>query len=215
MAGHLSGVSARIQAEERKVIATHCHMHSLNLAVQETCSDNPLMRDFLCLLSDLVGFLRDSPKRCQTAKQKAVTLMCPIKNIRPLCPTRFSVKFRAIDAAKVQKLVHIETLKAIMDESKDRKIKATASGFLRRLHEFDYYFALVVAHTLFGITDRLSTQLQSSTISIGDSFELTKFALSEIANHRSEPRFMKIWEEANQIADEVGVSSRYSLNIQC
>jgi hypothetical protein len=165
------------------------------------------MRDFLYLLHDLLGFFRDSPKRSQIVKEKAEILKCERKNIRPLCPTRFTVKFRAIDAAKTQRVVHIETLKEIMEISKDKKIQATASGFLKRLHDFDYYFALSVAHSLFEITDRLSQQLQSSKISIGNSIELTKFALSEIAKYRSEEFFLKMWGQAKEMSDEVGVSS--------
>ena len=35
MAGHLSGVAARIQQEEPKALFVHCFAHSVNLCLQE------------------------------------------------------------------------------------------------------------------------------------------------------------------------------------
>jgi len=76
-------------------------MHCVNLAVQDSLEAVSFMRDFLALIGDLISFLRHSPKdRCATLRQIAVDLDCPRTFIRPLCPTHFTVRHRAIDGVK-------------------------------------------------------------------------------------------------------------------
>ena len=107
MSGQLTGVTARILQLQPKAIYTHCQMHSLNLAIQDSINKIPSFRNFLQLVHNLSTFLRDSPKRCETVKKIAAEIQCSFSNIRPLCPTRFTMKFRAIDAIKNQPALHL------------------------------------------------------------------------------------------------------------
>ena len=54
-----------------------------------------------------------------------------------------------------------------MNESKEASISVNASGYLRRLVEFEFYIALTFALPVFEITVRLATQLQGKTVSAG------------------------------------------------
>ena len=57
-----------------------------------------------------------------------------------------------------------EALEAISSNTSDKKIQAIVSGFLRRLTDFDFYFCLLLSHSLFEKTDILSKQLQNTRV---------------------------------------------------
>jgi hypothetical protein len=120
-------------------------MHSVNQAVQETVVTVPLMRDFLQFVNELITFLRDSPKRCEIVKKIAEALKCPQTSVRPLCPTRFTVKFSTIDGLHQLLTVLPQVLTTIEEGSSDISSSSKASGFLRRLDDFVFYLALTIA----------------------------------------------------------------------
>ena len=78
------GVAGRICAVAKRAVHTHCHMHCVNLAVQDALTAVSFMRDFLNFIHDLIVFLRNSPKRCATIRQIATDHERPQTNIRPL-----------------------------------------------------------------------------------------------------------------------------------
>lgn len=96
MSGVKTGVATRTSLVEPRALPTHCHMHSLNLSVQETVAAIPFIRDFMSLFQDLVVFIRDSQKRMAEIKKLAEDHGCALTSVRPLCPTKMTVKFDAI-----------------------------------------------------------------------------------------------------------------------
>nr|XP_054755848.1 protein FAM200C-like [Lytechinus pictus] len=85
--GKRSGVASRLQEENERITTTHCHMHCINLAVQDMVKNIPKLRNFLTTVTDLINFFRDSPKRCAIVKTVAEALGSPQTHVRPLCPT--------------------------------------------------------------------------------------------------------------------------------
>ena len=207
MSGHVSGVAACILNLEPRAVFTHCQMHSLNLAVQDCISEIPNLRDFLALVQDLLVFLRDSPKRRQTLAVAASvdcdqTAPTPT-NIRPLCPTRMTMRFHALDG--LMKQVHIlqDVLDEIAGDTNDRGIQAKVSGYLRRLNDFEFYFCLIVSHCLFEKTDILSKQLQSTKVSTGEGISLCKVTKAKLSEMRNDTCFDDIWKKVEEIAASV------------
>lgn len=94
MSGIKNGVAARVQLENPKTMYAYCHMHCLNLCVQDTVSDIPMIRDFMNNFLELTNFIRHSPKRM--AQLRALNLLenteSSTQTLRPLCPTRMTVK---------------------------------------------------------------------------------------------------------------------------
>lgn len=201
--GQHAGVAVKMQAKQPKIIVTHCHMHCVNLAVQETVSSVSIMRNFLQLVMDLINFFRESPKRCAIVRNVAESLKCSQSHIRPLCPTRFTVKYRAIESISKQLSVLQTALMTINNEYTENKLRAHACGFMKRLSEFEFFFCLQVSLLLFELTDRLSTQLQSPRLSAGESVNLVKFCIDEIEKHRCDNGFDKIWQKANSASADM------------
>ena len=99
-------------------------MCCVNLPVQETVSSAPIKRNFLQFVIDLIYFFRESPKRCAIVKNVAESLKCTQSHIRPLCPTRFTVKYRAIESISKNLLILQEAMTTINYEYSDNKARA-------------------------------------------------------------------------------------------
>lgn len=139
MSGRKTGLAARICDIEPRALSTHCHMHSINLSVQQTVCQNAIMRDFMSLVQDLIVFLRNSPQRRALFKRLGSQNDISQKQIRPLCPTRFTVKYWGLDSLKCICETILETLPEIIARTNDIKVKSTVSGFMKALSEFEYY----------------------------------------------------------------------------
>ena len=189
MSGHISGVAARILQTESRAVFTHCQMHSLNLAIQDTMSSISQFRDFFNLMQELVVFLRDSSQRCEIVKTVALQVKCSQNNIRPLCPTRFTMKFRALDGLLKQLEILPLALNEISENTSDSKMKSLVSGFDRRIHEHDFLFCLLLAHKIFEKTDILSKRLQDPKVSSGEGIKLCQITSTCIKKLRSTEAF--------------------------
>jgi len=66
----------------------------------------------------------------------------------------------------------VAAVNAIERESKEASIRVNASGYLRRIAEFEFYIALTFALPVFEISDRLATQLQGKAVSAGQGADL-------------------------------------------
>ena len=209
MSGHVSGTASRISKLEHRATYTHCQMHSLNLAIQDTLSHLPFLRDFLSLVKDLVVFLRDSPKRCSIVKKVASEVSCAQTHIRPLCPTRFSMNFHSFDGLKKQLAFIPDALDEVENSTGDFQIKATASGFQKRLKEFEFMFSLLVSHEVFEVTDNLSKQLQSPQVSAGEGVELCEFTVKALQALRSDDIYDSLWMDCKTAAEEMDMDPPY------
>ena len=200
--GRISGVAAKFKEIQPKAVLTHCQMHCVNLAVQDTVSSVAIMRDFLILVTDLINFLRDSPKRLALVKTIANKLGCSQTTVRPLCPTRFTVKMKALEGISNQVHEIQQVLLQVEEECCDVKVQSRANGLKRRIEEFDFHFCLCVSLKLFYVTDRLSAELQSKAVSAGGCRQLVQFAIDELQHSHSDNVLDRVWAEACSRAEE-------------
>ena len=92
MSGRLSRVRARISAEYPKALYIHCFCHSLNLAVQDCSRRIPLMRNTLDTIQELSNLIEYSAKRKALLEKIQCNFDVGGVTLRPLCPTRWTVK---------------------------------------------------------------------------------------------------------------------------
>ena len=126
----------------------------------------------------------------------AENLGCSQTTVRPLCPTRFTVKMKALEGISNQVHTLQEVLMQIAEESCDIKIQSHANGIKRRMEEFDFHFCLCVSLKLFDVTDRLSRQLQCKALSAGSGMQLVQFAIDELQHSHNDDMFAKVWADA-------------------
>ena len=113
MSGHISGVAARIQECELTAIFVHCLAHCTNLCLQKVGSQVVCVQDSLNLVMELSQLIRFSPKRSSlfAVLQAQVSPTAPA--LKPLCPTRWTVRMRAIKAVLVNYQLLLDALEVI------------------------------------------------------------------------------------------------------
>ena len=93
----------------------------------------------------------------------------------------------------------LRSLEIIEAEATDKSIRATANGYLRRLEDFDFYFALQLSCRLFELTDRLSKQLQGESVCVGEGIQLVNHAINELSDLRADDMFSAVWDETEKL----------------
>ncbi len=98
MAGHLTGVATRIQTEEPRALFVYCMAHCLNLCLQDCARKCHCVRDAMDLSAELASLIRASPKRLALFQRLKDELAPGTPGLKPLCPTRWTVRTGALDA---------------------------------------------------------------------------------------------------------------------
>ena len=112
MSGRLSGVATRIQQDEPKALYVHCTAHSVNLCMQECAKQCKVIRDALSLVNEICNFIKLSPKRLALFDNMQESSSVSSPSLKPLCPTRWTVRASAISSV----LMNYKVLQDALDE---------------------------------------------------------------------------------------------------
>ena len=199
MSGRLSGVQARISAQYPKAMYIHCFCHSLNLAVQDSSRNIALIRSTLDVLQELSNLIRFSPKRKALLERMRHDLGKEAHSLRPLCPTRWTVKHKAFESVLTNYEPLLETLEAISngsDGSSCLEVRSKAGGIYHSLQTFDLFFGVMLSERLFGITDSLSSSLQGKNITAFDAKHAAETVCKTLTGLRTDSEFDAFWKSA-------------------
>lgn len=83
--GRLTGLQARVREIEPRALYVHCSAHNLNLCVQDSLEDIPIVRNVIGTVKESINFIRDSPKRMVEFKEEQTD---DSPSLVKLCPTR-------------------------------------------------------------------------------------------------------------------------------
>ena len=135
MSGHLLGVAAQIKSEQPAALHVHCLAHCFNLCLQDAARICHHVRDALELIIELVKLIKYSPKRSSLFQSLKSQVSPDTSDIRPLCPTRWTVCTGAIGAV----LSNYSTLCTVLEEVNSTgrdEYAMKAGGILRMLEKF-------------------------------------------------------------------------------
>ena len=169
MAGHLNGLAVRLQSEEHRMLHVHCMAHCLNLCLQDCSRNCCCIRDALDLTSELNSLIRASPKRLSLFHQLKNELSYSTPGLKPLCPTRWTVRTGALDAVIKNYAVICSELEQISKDSCGEPSRK-ASGLLALMEKFSTYYGLKLSFLVFSATEQLSKILQSSSITAHEAY---------------------------------------------
>uniref|UniRef100_H3ASM7 Uncharacterized protein n=1 Tax=Latimeria chalumnae TaxID=7897 RepID=H3ASM7_LATCH len=138
VSGVLSGLQARVKAEEPRAVYVHRMAHSLNLVVQDVMQHILFGRNFLTMIRELIICIPISPKKfaCIEALQKTEDTA---QRLHPFCPTRWCLhvtSLRSVDS-------NYATLLKFLDEIGNSDVTDTgakAHRFLTQLQKFNTFF---------------------------------------------------------------------------
>ena len=103
MLGHIRGVAACIQKDEPSAIHVHCLAHCTNLCLQTIVRQVAPVRDALELVREVSQLIRFSPKRLSLFESMQSQLSQRSPSLKPLCPTRWTVRTGAINSVLTMK----------------------------------------------------------------------------------------------------------------
>lgn len=189
MSGAFRGVQARVKELQPLAVYVHCYAHSLNLVLQETARQVPIIRDSLEYLH------RAAVLMGRSAKRKSI-LHAWSAAIKPICPTRWSVRAQAVTTA----LDHYEGILNALDEvatdSTNEASCVEASCLHAQFSNTQMFFCLLVAQAVFQPADRLSTALQSVKMTATSGLEAVKATHAMISSLRTDASFDKFIDKA-------------------
>lgn len=165
VAGIHSGLQKKIRVLENRALFVHCQAHSLNLVTQDSIKNVPAARDAMNLLREIIGFIKHSPKRLEWFKGFQDEHS---KNLRPLCPTRWVMRYSSLQSL----LSNYSNVIAFLDQfsSQDSSEAATkASGFLRYLEQSDTLVMVELLCLIFQHLSAANKALQGKTLHLKDS----------------------------------------------
>ena len=136
---------------------------------------------------ELSQLIRFSPKRSSlfTALQAQVSPSAP--TLKPLCPTRWTVRTKAIEAVLANYKLLLDALEAIQEGKDEYAMKA--NGFLNSMLKFSTYFGLKLSHFIFSATEQLSITLQGKDTTIQDAVQASKLAVSFLKRQRCDDAY--------------------------
>lgn len=206
MSGHLTGVAKQIQNQYPSSISVHCFAHCINLSVQDVTKKCSAIRDSMDLVTEIEKLICLSPKRKHLFMQKKLqetNLSSP--NLRPICPTRWTVRTYAIESVIQNYKVLQDVLDDIHTNTND-EYSRRAGGQLAMMEKFSTYFGLKLSHLIFAASEQLSISIQGKNTSAQDAIRASKATVSYFERQRNDSVFSDFYDavcaEAKDLTDE-------------
>ena len=144
-----------------------------------------------------------SPKRLAIFQHLQKESSPSLPSIKPLCPTRWTVRTSAVDSVLKNYLVLMEALEKISEDSCTSDARAKVSTCME---QFRTYFGLRMCHLVFSATEQLATTLQGKTITAEVATQARDAAMAYLERQRCEEAFdcfyKSVVQEASDKTDE-------------
>ena len=186
--GHLNGVAMKFQDEVPQAITVHCFAHCLNLCLQDSCRQLKPLRDAMDLVKEVASLITNSPKRQVIFEKIQSNFGASNKSVKPLCPTRWTVRTGAIAVILENYNALIDTMEEV-NESGNDDYSRRAGGVVSLMAKFETFFGLELAHMLFAATEQLSTSIQNKDTCVKDAIHGSKMVISFLDRQRHEDSY--------------------------
>ena len=167
MSGHLRGVATRIEQVQPNAIMVHCLAHCTNLCLQSVSTKVIYVREALDVVKGISDLIRHSPKRSALLDSLKAQVIASTPSLKPLCPTRWTVRTSAFNAVLSNYSILLEALENIQQGSDEYATKAT--GFINSMEKFSTYFGIKISYLVFSAIEQLSITLQGKDTTIQEA----------------------------------------------
>ena len=202
MAGYLTGVAKRIQDEEPRALFVHCMAHCLNLCLQDCASSCHCVREALALTSELSTLIRASPKRLGLFERIQSELAPNSPGLKPLCPTRWTVRTAALNAVIKNYAVISCELETIGKEAYGEPSRKSC-GLLAMMDKYGVYFGLKLSHMIFSVSEQLSVTLQRKDINAQEAIKAAAQTKHFFSRQRSDGAFKEFFQATSKEAENL------------
>ena len=108
-------------------------------------------------------------------------------SLRPLCPTRWTVRHSAISSIFVSYQALISTLEVIQQGHDEYAAKGR--GLLVQMESFDIFFSLKLGHLIFAAAEQFSINLQAKDTTVGEGLRGSQLLSSYYTSLRTDEKF--------------------------
>ena len=199
MAGARAGVAVKIQELEPRAVFTHCYGHVLNLAVNDTITKVPKMKDCLDTCYEIVKLIKFSPKREAMLSQLKEEMGSDAPGVRTLCPTRWTVLAESLYSI-LANYDHILLLwETGVHETSNTEMKARILGVRSQMQSFNFLFCIVLSEMILRHTDKLSKTLQQPNLSSIEGHDIAMLTVKTLEGLRNENDFELLWQNIEKM----------------
>eukprot|EP00731_Ephydatia_muelleri_P007396 Em0003g1644a len=199
MAGARAGVAVKIQELEPRAVFTHCYGHVLNLAVNDTITKVPKMKDCLDTCYEIVKLIKFSPKREAMLSQLKEEMGSDAPGVRTLCPTRWTVLAESLYSI-LANYDHILLLwETGVHETSNTEMKARILGVRSQMQSFNFLFCIVLSEMILRHTDKLSKTLQQPNLSSIEGHDIAMLTVKTLEGLRNENDFELFWQNIEKM----------------
>lgn len=180
MSGAEKGAQSILMEKQPLAYYTHCSAHCVNL-VAKAVADIPFIRDAVSTVNELGVLFSRTIKFRNILKHSTVDNGRSPKKLRPLCPTRWTVRHKALqDVVDSYQLV-LQSLNDFLESPNvSQEQKAKASGLLHTLKKGETYLSLMVSSKIFSALEKLvkvSSNQKATIIGVLEAMEMTRTSL--------------------------------------
>jgi len=206
MMGKKSGVATQIKAIQPKAIITHCHGHSLSLAVKDLTSSCKVLSDTMGTAGEICVLIKYSPKREKILgsideteeTEKHATL-------DKLCTTRWTVRASCFNKI-LERYADLQRLWGLcLAEKLDTETRSRIIGCQSQMESFSFFFGLLLSHRLYSLTDNLSKTLQKEKMSALNGQRLANLTIQTLQGMRKEEDFKLFFASVKQKAKSLDI----------
>lgn len=205
MSGKYAGAQAYLTQSQPLALFVHCGPHCVNLITQATCAASSVVRDALQWVHEVGHLFGLSGKFKTIFCNIATSEHGSFSTLKPLCPTRWTVRVAAVHSVLKQYEAVLLSLEE-MASTGGSETATKANGLLDRFQRGNTVLGLHLALEVLQEMECLNKSLQKRTITVAGMQAAVDYVKTALQEKRTEGRFKQIFDRATELVTSLNIS---------
>ena len=201
MAGKYNGAQAIIREKQHLAIFVHCMTHCVNLVAETAVSSSTVVRDTVDVVNELGALSSQSGKFKNLFERAATSHYTKTVSLKPLCPTRWTIRAKAISSVLDQYEAIVEALEEM--SSSNGNAATRAAGLLEKFRKGGTHLTLTMALELIQPLETLNTSLQGRQNTVGGTRKAVASVQTYLQEKRDEAVFDTLMTKSRNVQAEL------------
>ena len=196
MSGAYNGAQALIAEKQPLAAFIHCSAHCINLVTEASLSSSPFVRDALGLVNEIGSLSSQSGKFQVILKSTSTSQYGNFASIKPLCPTRWTVRVKAVRHVLDQYEAILEALEEMAAGNGNAATRA--AGLLTAFQKGSMLLALEMIVDIVEPLEQLNTDLQARGNTVSGIIKAVQLVKGNLEKKRTVDGFTGLFEKAEK-----------------
>lgn len=201
MSGAYNGAQALIREVQPLAIFVHCSAHCINLVTEAACTASQFIRDAIDTVHELGVLSKQSGKFQTLLASVAAKQHEKVLTVRPLCPTRWTVRSSAISKAVQQYESIIDALEEM--SANTGNVGSRASGLLTNFGKGSTFLGLLIALEITEQLENLNRALQGRQTTVSGTLQAVASVTEYLTTMRSDSAFRSFFSKAEKAQEDM------------